>query len=1340
MVILFHSFYSFWMAWHSSSLVLTIAEYGFPFFSERGGIALLAIILSLVLYLLFRKQRSQANAAKQISASSKYIARLNQIANDVHEESELLALACDLAVSDGGFRTSAIVELTNGELDQLDLVFESQGSGVFEGYFEAIKPAVRIGLDAGSPYFLELPSTLTRHIFSWRRVFEGKSTAVVLPLKNYLKNPSALILVTFDNKRHFPANQFVKELMAEIANDLMRGIHRIELVKRDLKTSAMNETLLGSLGVGINVVRYPERVIEIANQKLLDIAKAKDLEEFRNQPVRSLYLDDEQFERVGELAKLVEMCGSGSLDTVGYRTITGEKVFLDMSGRLLNFGDGITRIVWTQIDVTDRVEADRQRNEIGKMRDVLLNNTVAGIDLVEYPTRRIIEANLAFAEMLGYGDLTELIGMNTSTLYTLDSENARMAALSRSVLSSGQGSLSDLQVLKKDGSTIYVDIHGRYLDGGDSESQVVVWTSVDVTGRHQLNDELRRFANFDSLTNLPNRRALHQYLEEAIARARSDERHLAVGVIDLDDFKPVNDVYGHLSGDELLKEFARRLKSVLRSGDFASRLGGDEFVVILEGLSKETLESQLETVLLRLYETVESPFEIDGGHLVNVGMSMGISFSNPTIDEPDILVRMADSAMFAIKKLKGNRKRWWLVADSKIEDAVEIVTIDPYGSEANFLLENLSKTVASSIQSFVSDFYDRLIQDGSISKNLNEISPDELESLKAIQVQSLNTLIDCSSGVEPFKEFSRHLGAVHAYVGTSSSALIEITNLYRKFMDTALDEMSIRSIDRLRTQSALEARLQLDLQMQLTAMDEAIESYRSVLSSPLPQMSENWLDVILGEARVLGGLTGILGCQLWRPNLEGVFYPDINVGFLQGAIEEVVARSILPRLDSRFRTGAGLVPAAMLSGEITFSYSFSSDPRTVSWHDLLHPLGVHSVVAIPIADRGSPSSVLVLHGAYPNQFSSKWSASFSMELCQRWSQLFRRIGEKPNRLTVREGEAFRKLLYSGALTMYAQPIVDIASGDTIKVEMLARLTSFDGSVITPGQFLPSFSDGDLDTLFLQGLDQSLRQLQAWDRQGLKIDLSMNIAPSTVLNPQSNLWLKQHLDTYSIDPQRITLELVENQEITGDRHSDAVRTLSKIGIRLAIDDLGSGYSSLKRLASLPFDVIKVDQSIVRALKYDPIANLSLIRTIIQIGDDFDRYVIVEGLESRAEIEAIHLLGATVAQGFEIAKPMPAGMIYKWVTEKEWQRPRFNEISSYLGALAYHMAYIYFERATAKSDANECPVDAFLAISGYHDSEINECHRQIHSGIDRDRRRELSRSLLGWLADKVREGEE
>ncbi|MHB0991161.1 MAG: GAF domain-containing protein [Burkholderiales bacterium] len=176
--------------------------------------------------------------------------------------------------------------------------------------------------------------------------------------------------------------------------------------------------------------------------------------------------------------------------------------------------------------------------------------------------------------------------------------------------------------------------------------------------RQAMIDDWKNQANRDALTGLPNRRALMDYLPLAIERARRSGQWLVVCVMDLDDFKPVNDTYGHAAGDTLLMELAYRLKTVLRTADMVARLGGDEFVLVLENL--ESMED-METALNRINEVIVQPVELPNGHIVIVDMSMGITIFPQDDSTPDYLLRHADNALYIIKESKDKRARSWQI-------------------------------------------------------------------------------------------------------------------------------------------------------------------------------------------------------------------------------------------------------------------------------------------------------------------------------------------------------------------------------------------------------------------------------------------------------------------------------------------------------------------------------------------------------------------------------------------------------------------------------------------------------------------------------------------------------
>lgn len=183
---------------------------------------------------------------------------------------------------------------------------------------------------------------------------------------------------------------------------------------------------------------------------------------------------------------------------------------------------------------------------------------------------------------------------------------------------------------------------------------------LDVKERlRELQREESHRARHDALTNLPNRYSLEQYLPAAIQRANELDRVLAVGMIDLDNFKPVNDTWGHDAGDRLLQELAQRFRARVRDTDFLVRLGGDEFVVVIEKIDEEGTFHQLGEIFNRLHTAVESPFRLGPETSVEIDMTMGVALYPLDARDADALIRQADAAMYEAKLHKRDRVTWW---------------------------------------------------------------------------------------------------------------------------------------------------------------------------------------------------------------------------------------------------------------------------------------------------------------------------------------------------------------------------------------------------------------------------------------------------------------------------------------------------------------------------------------------------------------------------------------------------------------------------------------------------------------------------------------------------------
>lgn len=171
-------------------------------------------------------------------------------------------------------------------------------------------------------------------------------------------------------------------------------------------------------------------------------------------------------------------------------------------------------------------------------------------------------------------------------------------------------------------------------------------TLAGIIERRRAEEKLKHLAHHDALTGLPNRQLFLDRLGTEVARARRGSLPLGVMFMDLDKFKAVNDTLGHEVGDGLLIEVSRRLQETLRTADTVARLGGDEFTVILTTIAKE---KDAEIVARKIIEVLQEPFIIQGAEC-RIGSSIGISFFPDDGEEPDVLLKHADIAMYQVKK------------------------------------------------------------------------------------------------------------------------------------------------------------------------------------------------------------------------------------------------------------------------------------------------------------------------------------------------------------------------------------------------------------------------------------------------------------------------------------------------------------------------------------------------------------------------------------------------------------------------------------------------------------------------------------------------------------------
>ena len=286
-----------------------------------------------------------------------------------------------------------------------------------------------------------------------------------------------------------------------------------------------------------------------------------------------------------------------------------------------------------------------ERMAVQGLRESLVLNVAPDGVLWISETGCILMANPAMAQMSGY-EASALIGQNVD-IFLPPELRARHAQSMRAFFQQSDARAMgqiELKLRRADGVMVPVDISlGHWKD---EQQQHAIAYVRDLRERKGFEDSLRHRATHDQLTDLPNRWLFNLQLEQALAHGRRTGHRVAVLFLDLDDFKTVNDTFGHGPGDELLIQVSQRLRQAVRESDLLARLGGDEFALLLPDVGEVAEATQ---VAAKLLSVLDEPFVVNG-HDVLSGSSLGIAFFPDDAQDSEGLMRCADMAMYQAKR------------------------------------------------------------------------------------------------------------------------------------------------------------------------------------------------------------------------------------------------------------------------------------------------------------------------------------------------------------------------------------------------------------------------------------------------------------------------------------------------------------------------------------------------------------------------------------------------------------------------------------------------------------------------------------------------------------------
>lgn len=334
-------------------------------------------------------------------------------------------------------------------------------------------------------------------------------------------------------------------------------------------------------------------------------------------------------------------------------------------------------------------------------------------------------------------------------------------------------------------------------------------------------------------------------------------------------------------------------------------------------------------------------------------------------------------------------------------------------------------------------------------------------------------------------------------------------------------------------------------------------------------------------------------------------------------------------------------------------------------------------------------------------------------------------------------ERIRHGLVRGEFVLYYQPKVNMHSGELIGVEALIRWQHPEQGLLSPDCFLPVIEHHPLGIQLGEWvIEAALGQVAAWQAEGLRVPVSVNIAANHLQRADfaERLYLLLSLHP-GITPDMLQLEVLESSALADMNHvAETMATCTRMGVGFSLDDFGTGYSSLSYLKRLPAAELKIDRSFVRDMQHDA-DDLAILDGVLGLARAFRRRAVAEGVETEAHGELLLRLGCEYAQGYGIARPMPPeslpGWAASWRPPENWTRQRRlgPDAMPLLYATVEHRGWILAieeclsgERAAPPAlDPHECAFGRWLdsVLANPHElgserlTELDQLHQKVHA---------------------------
>lgn len=828
----------------------------------------------------------------------------------------------------------------------------------------------------------------------------------------------------------------------------------------------------------------------------------------------------------------------------------------------------------------------------------------------------------------------------------------------------------EMRKLYKDGQYHWVDLEGITIYNKKGNAEKIIGKSQNIDERKAREKEFREKSEKDSLTGLLNHRVTRERISKKIRNMQAGTDGYLM-VADIDNFKQVNDTNGHLFGDTVICTFADKLKELFPDA-IKGRVGGDEFMMLTEGMSEEEMEDRL----LRLQEEFQSVYQEDNSGL-KISCSCGLILCDKRGMDSKELFEWADYALYQVKR---NQKGKFLIYNPKEGQVPE-------------LNENKQTVTDKAL-----DRQDTLIHDAEalvlFSLELLENVVDIHNGLKMVSDRICQFFdfddIVCIREIEGVRKKVYHWRSRKRPQPQQSSLCYPAEDW--EYIDNGYDEQGIeilRHADMEKMQgetvgSILFVRAKeqnfskgciafVDRKKDRDWSGEKDVLFRlaNIIFGRLQQLYENEQEKQAVEQRLnYDSLTKLyqyfkftdLAKRYMEENPERTYYfvySDFSnfqyLNELYGyAAGDSVLKEFAQELKEKCTDGIYFTRVAsdqfisMLSGDDIEKVKGNFLKLTSDFCRRLNSKYDHCNISMVSGlcqvqpDHGTLTNVLDYANIARKYGKSGIETSLTVYDAEMKSRSSVEKSIVANMVTAMENDEFQA---------YIQPKVSLRTGKIIGGEALARWIKSDGTVVYPDQFVPVFEkNGFITRVDFRVLEQVLQYMEEAIGVGEEVvPISVNFSRRHNESKDFTKYVVQRLKQHHIPGRMLEAEVTESVFMMDlSMLKENINRLHDYGVQIAIDDFGSGYSSLNVLANIPADVIKLDKKFFDFI-CETKRNKDFIRSLIGMVKHMGMTTVMEGVETREQLEFMKESGCDVVQGYYYAKPMPLHEFRRFMAE-------------------------------------------------------------------------------------------